>query len=147
MYENYLTKSSDETRKLGREFFCKLNGGNLVLLYGELGCGKTQFTKGIADGMNISEVVTSPTFMIERIYESPEPNKQKQLTLHHFDLYRTNNDREILDEIQDLLRDKSNIVVVEWPENMKALLDLKHVSVRFNYLNENERQITIGEKL
>jgi tRNA threonylcarbamoyladenosine biosynthesis protein TsaE len=147
MQKSFTTKSAEETINLGKELGSKLHGGELVLLYGELGGGKTQFTKGIASALGITEIVVSPTFTIERIYSSTshceDEGRGNLLTLHHFDLYRTDNDRELFQEIQDLLVDKQNVVVVEWPENMKALQSLDSIKLVFEYVGDNDRLVKI----
>lgn len=86
------TSSSDETKKLGCTLAACLKAGDVVLLSGDLGAGKTQFVQGVAAGLGADEVPTSPTFNIVLTYRSG------RLPLHHFDLYRL--DRE--DELEDI---------------------------------------------
>jgi tRNA threonylcarbamoyladenosine biosynthesis protein TsaE len=133
--QKHITKSDQETISLGKELSKGLKGGDLVLLYGDLGGGKTHFTKGVAVGLGVTETVISPTFTIERIYQG------NQLELHHFDLYRTIEDREIELEIEDLVKDNGNIVVVEWPENISKLNTLGAIKINFKYLDEATREI------
>lgn len=135
MQKKFTTKSDQETTALGSKLGASLRGGEFIALTGDLGGGKTQFTKGIAKGLGITETIVSPTFTIERTYGR----------LHHFDLYRTHNDKEIAEEISDLISDGENIVVVEWPENIEGILPQKYTAVNFRYISENEREITIEE--
>jgi len=134
MQKTYITKSDQETIALGSKIGATLRGGDFLALTGDLGGGKTQFTKGIAKALGITETVVSPTFTIERVYDN----------LHHFDLYRTENDQEIRESILDLQNDSQAIVVVEWPENIQGILPEKHLAINFKYLEENEREITFS---
>lgn len=135
MQKKFITKSDQETIALGSKLGESLRGGEFIALTGDLGGGKTQFTKGIARALGITETVVSPTFTIERVYGK----------LHHFDLYRTRNDKEIAAEIHDLANDGQSIIVVEWPENIEGILPEKYTAVSFKYLSENEREITMEE--
>jgi tRNA threonylcarbamoyladenosine biosynthesis protein TsaE len=108
-------------------------------LTGELGGGKTQFAKGLANGLGIKERVTSPTFNYENIYDARDG-----LKLYHFDLYR----EEALDEdiklaFQEAVSDPKGIVVVEWAERLGKELPLSYYLVRFEWVAENERSIKI----
>ncbi len=139
MRANYTTKSATETTKLGEELGITLKGGDLVLLTGELGGGKTQFTKGIAKALGISETVVSPTFTIERTYQG------KTFTLHHLDLYRTHEDREIQSQIEEYVTSPLDITVIEWPENMTILASKNHYLVNFSYTDDDNRVITFSK--
>jgi len=135
MQKKFITKSNQETIALGSKLGATLRGGEFIALTGDLGGGKTQFTKGIAQALGITETVVSPTFTIERVYGK----------LHHFDLYRTMGDQEIAAEIKDLASDGQSIVVVEWPENIAGILPEKYLAFDFKYISENEREITLEE--
>jgi tRNA threonylcarbamoyladenosine biosynthesis protein TsaE len=142
--QKFITKSDQETVNLGTNLASKLSGGELILLTGDLGGGKTHFTKGVAAGLGVTETVVSPTFTIERIYSTSCHSREGgNLELHHFDLYRTIEDREIELEIEDLVKDNKNVVVVEWPENISKLNNLDAISISFKYIDENIREITV----
>ena len=156
MQETFITKSDQETIALGFRLGSKLRGGGFIALTGDLGGGKTQFTKGIAKALGITETVVSPTFTIERIYPSPRHSSTEYKfstgsgwnpVLHHFDFYRTQNDQEIAESIKDLSSDPDAIIVVEWPENIEGILPEKYTAINFKYLDENEREITVEEHL
>jgi tRNA threonylcarbamoyladenosine biosynthesis protein TsaE len=125
MQKIFTTKSFAETVALGFRLGSLLNGGEFIALTGDLGGGKTQFTKGIAAGLGIDETVVSPTFTIERIY------KGRKLELHHFDLYRVLNDTEIASEIADLSKDDKNVIVIEWPENIDGIAPAENLAINF----------------
>lgn len=139
MQKKFTTKSDTGTIALGSKLGAQLHGGEFIILTGDLGGGKTQFVKGIAAGLGITETIVSPTFTIERIY------KNKNIELHHFDLYRVLNDKEIASGIIDLAENKQNIIVIEWPENIAGILPQKYTAINFKYLSENEREITSEE--
>lgn len=108
---------------------------------GELGGGKTQFAKGLAKGLGVTEYITSPTFNYENIY-----NGQNGLTVYHFDLYR----EEVLDpDIEALFNeathDKKGVVVVEWAERAKAIWPKGAKALTFRWVSENEREIEENE--
>ncbi|MFH0864166.1 MAG: tRNA (adenosine(37)-N6)-threonylcarbamoyltransferase complex ATPase subunit type 1 TsaE [Candidatus Gottesmanbacteria bacterium] len=145
-----LTKNAQETQKLGQELANNLSFGKLrsrrharvVCLYGELGSGKTTFTQGVAAGLGIKQRITSPTFVYIRNYTLyPSP-----YTLYHIDLYRIEslNDAKALG-IEEILQNKNNIVLIEWPEKIKDILPNKRTEIYFEYLSENERKLTIKE--
>lgn len=142
MQKKFITKSDQETIALGSKLGELLCGGEFIALTGDLGGGKTQFTKGIAKGLGIADTIVSPTFTIERVYKSPRHDSTDgNLSLHHFDLYRTPGDWEIAAEIKDLTADDNNIVVVEWPENIEGILPENYLAVEFKYLDENKREL------
>jgi tRNA threonylcarbamoyladenosine biosynthesis protein TsaE len=134
----YTTNSEAETVELGRRLGEKLKGSEVIALLGDLGGGKTQFTKGIAKGLGVEEEVVSPTFTIERIYSG------KPLVLHHFDFYRLGvQDPEIAEEIDELQKEESNVTVIEWAKNLEGVLPKEFVEINFAYLDENKRQLNI----
>ncbi len=112
----YLTKTAKETEDLGRELVVNLNPGDVVLLNGALGSGKTTFTKGLADGLGIKSRVLSPTYILVRQYTGDKYN------LNHIDLYRLNDEEEISNiGIDEILSDKKSITVIEWAKKSKKL--------------------------
>jgi tRNA threonylcarbamoyladenosine biosynthesis protein TsaE len=124
------TGSVDETRALGRRLGALLREGDVVGLTGDLGAGKTQFTKGIAEGLGSGALVTSPTFVLMNTYEGRVP-------LRHFDLYRLDPvDLEGLGyyDVKD-----ASVVVVEWGE--KASLG-ERLDVRFEVAGPERRRLT-----
>ncbi len=134
----YQSISEQQTMELGAQLGAKLQGGQVVLLSGDLGAGKTHFTKGIAQGMGVEEVVTSPTFAIHNVYNG------KSLVLNHFDFYKIEN----IEEVENLGFDEivgatDGVCVMEWWQNVAQLVPAKHVKVQIDKLDDNDRQITI----
>lgn len=141
---NLLSGSAEKTIKLGECIGRLLEGGELLKLTGELGGGKTQITKGIAKGLGVVDKVVSPTFTIERIYKAHE---NSSLELHHFDFYRlSNSDIEISQGLNELIASKNNIIVVEWPENIKDVLPSECLRIEFEYVDDETRKISISAK-
>jgi tRNA threonylcarbamoyladenosine biosynthesis protein TsaE len=134
MQKTFTTKSDTETIALGSKLGAMLCGGEFIALTGDLGGGKTQFTKGIAKALGITETVVSPTFTIERVYGK----------MHHFDLYRISDDKEIAAEIIELASDGKSIIVVEWPENISGILPKDFLSINFMYISENVRKLSFS---
>lgn len=141
------TNSSRDTEELGEKFAQDLNGGDIVYLYGNLGSGKTTFTKGVAKGLSIASRIISPTFVIVRKYTLPiKSHKIKAISLlYHIDLYRIENLRQI-DELglKEIFEDKHAVTLIEWPEKIQSLLGKKHWNVRFEYRADTERKIDIS---
>ena len=126
-----ITRNTKETIALGEKLGRLLNRGDVIALQGDLAGGKTTFTKGIGQALDIKEVINSPTFTILKIY------KGKQ-TLYHIDAYRLeNNSYDLgLDEYAD-----EGVMVVEWPEYYEDFLPDEFLEVRFTYLNDVVRDI------
>ena len=102
-----ITKSSEETIAAAKEFAAGLCGGDVVLLSGELGAGKTTFTKGIALALGVKERITSPTFTIVKEYEG------EKLRLYHMDMYRLSGDITELG-LEEYLGREDGVSVIEW---------------------------------
>lgn len=118
MIQEFISKSSDETINFAEKFANTLHSPKIIILEGDLGAGKTTFSKGIAKGLGINETITSPTFTILNEYESKTP-------LYHFDMYRLSSMEEALAlgfETYFDLRKLNGIVLVEWAENVAGLI-------------------------
>jgi tRNA threonylcarbamoyladenosine biosynthesis protein TsaE len=131
-----LTASSAETLRLGAQLGALLQPGDLLCLYGELGTGKTTFTKGIAQGIGgiNSDAVTSPTFTILNIYRGTFP-------LYHFDLFRLSGVEELEDIGYREYFQGDGICVVEWAEKGAAFLPEERLDVTFQFWKEEQRKI------
>jgi tRNA threonylcarbamoyladenosine biosynthesis protein TsaE len=137
----HVTKSPEETLELGYKFGKKLKAGSVVALIGELGTGKTVFTKGIAKalGVNEYEYVNSPSFVIVKEYGS------KKTPLYHFDLYRLKKEDD-LDTVgcEEYFYSKG-ISVVEWADRAPGILPERHITVKFRHLGKDRRSIIIDD--
>lgn len=126
----------EETMKLANDFASKLNGGEVVLLNGDLGAGKTTFTQFVFKALGVKEVVNSPTFAILKSY-------QGKFKLHHFDTYRITTEEAIEAGFDEVFQEENAIIFVEWSENISSLLPSKTISVNIRYISENEREFEI----
>ena len=136
MDKKYISKSFLETEKIGIEFAKELQQGDVVLLYGDLGAGKTTFIKGILKGLDFSGAVTSPTFSLINEYEANIP-------VIHIDCYREKNlQRWINLGIEDYFNG-SNIVIVEWPEILSDIIPDKAIKIRINHIEESIREFIL----
>lgn len=132
----FLSKSAEETKKIGFDLGKLLKAGNTVCLYGELGAGKTTFVKGLAAALGIPERdVASASFTIVVEYSTAVP-------LYHIDLYRLeeNSDIEETGALEYIYG--SGIAVIEWAERLDSVPD-DFIKVRFAIIDEDTRKITI----
>ncbi len=138
-----ITTSSQQTEKLGEEFAKKLQPQDVIFLKGDLGSGKTTFTKGLAKGLGITSRIISPTFIIVRSHSTGRADIS---TLYHLDLYRLQSEKEALGiDLNDYLADPTGVVVIEWPEVSQNIVKKKVWNISF-WQNENNREIEISEK-
>ncbi len=112
--ERILSKSLQETIDIGARFAARLMPGNMVLLYGDLGVGKTEFVKSICDVFNVRQIITSPTFTIVNQYDGTRLGKP--VSILHIDLYRIQNKNELMEMgFEDYIY-SDTIKFVEWAE-------------------------------
>ncbi|MBI2442506.1 MAG: tRNA (adenosine(37)-N6)-threonylcarbamoyltransferase complex ATPase subunit type 1 TsaE [Candidatus Levybacteria bacterium] len=139
-----VTLSAKETKKLAADLLTFLEGRNLLCLYGDLGSGKTTFSQGIGEALGIQKRMISPTFVILRKYEVQSMKNKNIANLFHVDLYRIGFPDEIIDVgILDFIRNPENLVIIEWAEKMGEYLPEKRIDVRFEYVDEEKRKISI----
>ena len=123
----------------------KHGGAFVVGLQGDLGAGKTAFTKSVARAFGIKGTITSPTFVIEKIYELPQSNlPQKETFSHliHIDAYRLENSRELTAlGWEDIVKNSENIILLEWPERVADILPEDIYMMYFNFIDENTREV------
>ena len=134
-----ITKSAAETRALGEKLAGRLQPGDVLLLEGDLGAGKSELTRGIAKGLGVTETVTSPSFTILNVYESG------RCPLYHFDWYRLESAEELYELGMDEYLGGDGIAVVEWPGRCPDAVPEGAVRIRMTAAGENERQIESDE--
>lgn len=133
----FVTHSEQETVELGIKMGKLLEAGDIVLLYGDLGAGKTVLTRGIALGLGTKDVVTSPTYTLMHRYEGRVP-------IYHFDLYRLGGPDEVLDLGYEEFFYGDGVSIVEWPERLEYLCPEEHVRVRIEVAGDGKkRRITV----
>jgi tRNA threonylcarbamoyladenosine biosynthesis protein TsaE len=134
-----VTHGADETAQLGRRIGAMLKTGDVVLLSGRLGTGKTTLAQGIAAGMGIRDYVTSPTFTLVNEYR---PSRPGGAVLYHADLYRIG----AADEAFDLLLDEygqDGVTVVEWAERAPQATPTEHLLVVLEATSDSDRTVSI----
>lgn len=138
MTKEYITNGTGETEELGCRLGRVLEPGAVVAYTGDLGAGKTAFTRGIARGLEIPEQVTSPTFTIVNEYEGG------RLPLFHFDMYRLGSSEELFDIGWDDYLARGGVCAVEWSENVEDALDDDAIRVEIRRGDrDDQRKITI----
>ena len=132
-----ITESAEETSKIGEQLGMLLNKGNIVCLSGDLGAGKTAFTKGIAKGMGVEDYVTSPTYTIINEYEG-------RLPLFHFDVYRLNDVEEMYELGYEEYFFGDGVVVLEWADIVRDIIPGERLWITIlNTKGDNSREIII----
>lgn len=151
----FVSDSSEKTADLALDFLAKLppsQGKAMVVgLSGDLGSGKTTFSQAVGRHLGISEIMTSPTFVIQKTYLLSPQNFSKKLAptaiskikkLIHIDAYRLESGRELqVLGFEKLLRDPANLILIEWPEKVSDILPAEIVKVNFKFITETQREI------
>lgn len=142
----FVSNTISETNKIAKKIAATLRGGDIVLLHGELGAGKTTFTKGLMKYFGVKKNITSPTFTLMNFYEGK--NKKEKLNLIHIDTYRLENEDK-LKEIgaEDYLGTSDTICIIEWPEKIKNLLQgKKTIKIKIEHTGKKQRKIIIKKE-
>ena len=134
--EIFTSHSEEETRKFGHDFSGTLSGGNVVLLFGDLGAGKTVFVRGVGEAFGVNGV-RSPSFTLINEYKSPSG-----LYIIHSDLYRLDNEGVYALGLEEYVDERDCVLFVEWPERWENP-PANSTKIFFSALNENEREIRI----
>lgn len=133
-----ITKSPEQTEMLGKKLAAFLRPGDVIAYYGDLGAGKTAFTRGLAAGLGIREAVTSPTYTIVNEYLSG------RMPLFHFDMYRLSSSEELFDIGWEDYLARGGVCAVEWSENVAdALTDAISITIKKDPAQLDWRKITI----
>lgn len=131
-------KGLNQTEQLANKFATSLKPGDVVVLHGDLGAGKTTFTQFVFKALGVQESVTSPTFAILKTYHG-------KFVLHHFDTYRITTEEAIEAGFDEILNEPDSIKFVEWSDNVADLLPPVVKKVNINYVDENTRVFEIIE--
>ena len=132
-----VSHSEDQTRALAGKLAASFRPGDVIVLQGELGSGKTVFVKGLSAALGLDEkLVNSPSYTFVNEYPGEKP-------LYHLDLYRLKDPAELREIGWDDYLGRNGIVVVEWGEKAKTLLPERYYSIIFRIVSESEREIDI----
>ncbi len=138
------SQSAEETRSFGTRLAQQLRIGDVVLLHGDLGAGKTTLTQGLAQGLGITEPVQSPTFTLVAEHLGYTADGAP-IRLYHLDLYRLGGEED-LDDIgfEDLLAPTDGISIIEWPERAGRWLPERYILVRIERIGEDTRWLRLN---
>jgi tRNA threonylcarbamoyladenosine biosynthesis protein TsaE len=133
-----ISRSETDTILIAGEFAKLLKKGMIIILNGDLGAGKTFFTKHVLQKFGIT-YTNSPTFAIVNQYYGDE-------TVYHFDFYRINKESELHDiGIEDYFKDEQSIIFIEWGNLFQQVLPKNRVEINISFINENEREFSFAE--
>src|SRR3989344_5469734 len=139
----YLSKSSEETNKIAKDFLNALKlgtGAAVVALQGDLGAGKTAFAQEVGKILGVVENMHSPTFVIEKIYEINFKGFKK---LIHIDAYRLEKESELLHlGWEEIIKEPENLILIEWPENVPGIIPGSAKRISFKFIDETTREIS-----
>lgn len=142
-----VSKGLAETAEFARRILAQIaavkkSQATVLALYGDLGSAKTTFTQFLAKELGVSDYVTSPTFVIEKRYQTASGAPFKRLI--HIDCYRLNNSDEMKHlGWTELAADPANLIVIEWPERIENILPKDTVKIEFAFVDENTRKISL----
>lgn len=135
----FISRSPEQTRRIGARLGALLHGGGVIALEGNLGVGKTLFAQGVGAGWGAQEPLTSPTFILVRWH----PRPRDQSYLYHVDLYRLNSPLEAISlGLEELLDDVKSVCLVEWADRAPGLFPEEHLWVSIRWLEEQRRSLT-----
>lgn len=129
--------NENEMILLGQKLSACLSNGDILLLSGEIGSGKTTFVRGIVRGLGCNPViVTSPTFTLMNVYDCEK-------TIFHLDAYRLNNLEEVFFVLEGELEDREGIFIIEWGEQIVEFFNEDTINIQFEHVDENHRKVTL----
>jgi tRNA threonylcarbamoyladenosine biosynthesis protein TsaE len=135
-----VTRSSAETAAVGNALARHLRTGDLVLLHGDLGAGKTTLAKGIASGLGVGDVVSSPSFSLVNEYDIGLTAAAS--CLYHLDLYRLRDEDDLASiGFDDLVASADGVVLVEWPERAATMLPERYLLIELETVGSNSRRL------
>lgn len=135
-----ITNSANDTIEFGKSVARAVEKGAVISLVGDLGAGKTTFTKGVARGLGIMDNVTSPTFTILNEYVGEEKR------LYHFDFYRIEDPDELVElGFEDYFPSADGLTIVEWVEKAPSVLPKKFYQISFEKIDDDKRRIVFEE--
>lgn len=132
-----ITHSAAETRALGEKLANQLRAGDVLLLIGDMGAGKSELTRGIAKGLGVEGYVPSPTFTILQVHDSG------RLPLYHFDWYRLSGAEELYELSMEEYLYGEGVAVVEWPQRAEDAVPEGHLRITLTPVSEEERLIEL----
>ncbi|MDP2944455.1 MAG: tRNA (adenosine(37)-N6)-threonylcarbamoyltransferase complex ATPase subunit type 1 TsaE [bacterium] len=151
-----ITKNETETFELGRRLGKKCRGGEVFVLIGDLGAGKTKLLQGLAQGLGVNARVNSPTFNIMKVYAIKDVGAVKGIntlsrgvnTFCHIDAYRLRSAQDLISlGVEEFFNSTDTVTAIEWAEKVKKIWPKKAIIINIEALDEDRRVITIKEKI
>lgn len=148
------TENAKQTRKFGEMLAREIEGGEIICLSGELGSGKTTFTQGLLKGLKVKGPHTSPTFVVLKHYKGKSLKLKiksgrkdyKNLNIYHTDAYRVTSDGMLNLGWEEIIKDKNNVIIVEWADRIKKIVPKDCVWIDFEWIDKNKRRISFKSK-
>ncbi|MFO7810901.1 MAG: tRNA (adenosine(37)-N6)-threonylcarbamoyltransferase complex ATPase subunit type 1 TsaE [Candidatus Delongbacteria bacterium] len=132
------TISEEDTENFARDFARSVKEGDIICFFGDVGAGKTVFTRGLCRGLGFKGYVNSPSYIIMNMYENDGMN------IYHFDLYRIGSSPELTEiGFYDFIYSKNSVSIVEWADMIKDCLPEKRIDVFISVTGENTRKFEI----
>ncbi len=128
--------SLHETKTVAENFAKTIKAGDVVILNGDLGAGKTTFTQFVLHSLGVKDFVNSPTFSIVKSYVG-------KFKFYHIDAYRINLDEAIESGLDEILNEQNAVFFIEWAENISALIPVTHKTINIKFINDTTREIDI----
>ncbi len=133
--------SEQEMLNFGRDFASKLSVPIVIELLGDVGTGKTTFTRGLAEGLGIKEKVTSPSFTISKSYAFKKDGKE--YTLIHYDFYRLNDPGLMTEDLEENLNNSNAVIVVEWANTVENFLPNNRKIIELSLNDDGSREVLV----
>ena len=139
--QEFVTKNIEETNHIAKDLADKLQGGETIALSGNLGVGKTVFVKALAKALGIKEEVTSPTFVLMKVYDIKHKHIRQFV---HADCYRLDGVEDLKDiGLSDFMEDNT-VIVIEWADKISNLPS-NVINVKFDYITDTKRRLVIDD--
>ncbi len=132
--------SEESMRHIGRRIGSSLKGGEVFELIGDVGAGKTTFTKGLAEGLGVTDEVQSPSFTVSRVYEARDG-----IVLSHYDFYRLTDAGILANEVAEAVADPKGVTVIEWADIIDDVLPASRSTIRFTATSETARSLILDD--
>jgi len=140
----YVSESLEETKEIAKNFLNSISDSEyatVVTLEGNLGAGKTAFAQAVGELLEVKEGLRSPTFVIEKIYQIDFKNFKR---LIHIDAYRLEKESELLHlGWEEIIKEPENLILIEWPENVAAIIPESAKVIKFRFVDEATREIEL----
>jgi tRNA threonylcarbamoyladenosine biosynthesis protein TsaE len=141
---DFISHSAQQTVRIGQRLGEQLHAGDVILLLGDVGVGKTHLVKGIAQGLGAEDLVTSPSFVLVNEYQAGAA--WRGMRIYHVDLYRISSPAELASIGMDELWSGQDVCLIEWAEHAQSGLPAEHLAIYLQHLDETKRVMRFEPK-